>query len=86
MPDPTQIAIAQENKLAELRDHISKIDPETASRLDGFYGLPISQTRGPEHALYVLEAVTALAAAVDRLVEDSKPRRRGRPRKDEQAA
>jgi hypothetical protein len=83
MPDQEQLAIMQEHAMREILDTIGRHDPEAGARLDRFGGLPVSATRSSEHAVFVAEAVAALAKLVDQQLT---PKPRGRPRKDNKTA
>jgi hypothetical protein len=86
MPDPDVVRTRQHEAMTRVRDVIERHAPETAAELRNF--TPDSVTpnfsKAPDATiLYLAEALAALAKTVDQQVEANRPRRRGRPRKQE---
>jgi hypothetical protein len=80
------IAARQERTLKRIREILEKHHPEAAERLDVYTPsgvVPNSYKMNAEFHLYTAESVQMLAELVDGLLEASKPKRRGRPRKQE---
>jgi len=65
--------------MREVRRLVGEIDPEAAARMDRAGGGRAPSAKSPDRQVaFLAEAVKVLAAAV---LEQSKPRRRGRPPK-----
>jgi hypothetical protein len=86
MTGRSMIAARQERTLKRIREILERHHPEAGPRLDVYTRngvVPNSFKMNAEFHLYTAESVQMLAELVDGLLEASKPRPRGRPRKQE---
>ena len=92
MLNAEDVAIQQTRCVDEVLDVLGRHDPDAAERIEGLFGHGARKwsVRGgvvapQDEMLTVLcEAVAVLARRVDELTEANRPRRRGRPHKEEQ--
>jgi len=76
----------QRHTLEEIRAVVERHAPERAQQLQLLLpgGVIPNSIKQPDETITLLaEAITVLAGVVDELVEQNKPRPRGRPRKQE---
>jgi hypothetical protein len=92
MAAPSVIAKRQEETLRRIKEIVERHHPEAQRRLDVYTpvpgGVPNSIKMSNEYALFVAESMQMFAELLDPILEDRKPRRRGRPpkqRKDDRS-
>lgn len=84
MAAPQTVAIRQLNALSSTLEVIEKHDPQAVEQLRRLTpnGSPPNSFKQPDmFAAYLAEITAILAGLVDQHLEESKPRPRGRPRK-----
>ena len=77
----------QHEAITELRNVIERHSPETAEqlRLLSYGGSVPNSVKSPDlFATYLAESINVLAGVVDELVEERRPKRRGRPRQNDE--
>ena len=84
MPARDVVMARQHEAITELRNVIERHNPEKAAQLRLLSpggSVPNSVKNQDLFATYLAESINVLAAAVDELLEASKPKKKGRPPK-----